>query len=96
MRGDSVFNESNLRIAADDALGVRCEGLVASGAGLSASVGVDVKRIDGRIDFITSNVDAAALDSLTEIVNSFNASGVTYASRLLFLEGIVQQLVNRA
>ena len=26
-RGDSVFNESNLRIAADDVIGVRCDGL---------------------------------------------------------------------
>ena len=95
-RGDSVFNESNLRIAADDVIGVRCDGLVTSVAALSASVGADVKRIDGRIDFITSNVDAASLDSLTEIVNNFNSSGATYASRLSFLEGIVQQLVNRA
>ena len=95
-RGDSVFNESNLRIAADDVIGVRCDGLVTSVAALSAAVGADVKRIDGRIDFITSNVDAASLDSLTEIVNNFNSSGATYASRLSFLEGIVQQLVNRA
>ena len=65
-------------------------------AGLSASVGVDVKRIDGRIDFLTANTDQANLDSLLEVVNSFNASGATYASRLSFLEGIVQQLVNRA
>ena len=92
-RGDSVYNESNLRIAADDVIGVRCDGLVTSVAALSASTSADVKRIDGRIDFITSNVDA---DSLTEIVNNFNSSGATYASRLSFLEGIVQQLVNRA
>ena len=95
-RGDSVFNESNLRIAADDVIGVRCDGLVTSVAALSAAVGADVKRIDGRIDFITSNDDAASLDSLTEIVNNFNSSGATYATRLNFLEGIVQSLVNRA
>jgi hypothetical protein len=95
-RGDSVYNEAVLRTAADDALGVRCNGLVTSVATLSAAVGADVKRIDGRIDFITSNVDAVALDSLTEIVSNFNANGASYASRLLFLEGIVQQLVNRS
>ena len=95
-RGNSVYGEFVAREAADVALGVRCDGLVTSVAALSAAVGADVKRIDGRIDFITSNVDAASLDSLTEIVNNFNSSGATYASRLSFLEGIVQQLVNRA
>ena len=95
-RGDSVFNEAQLREAADIALGVRCDNLVTSVAALSTAVGADVKRIDGRIDFITSNVDAASLDSLTEIVANFNANGATYASRLTFLEGIVQSLVNRA
>ncbi len=95
-RGDSVFNEAQLREAADLALGVRCDGLVTSVAALSTAVGADVKRIDGRIDFITSNVEPASLDSLTEIVNNFNLNGASYASRLTFLEGIVQQLVNRS
>ena len=95
-RGDSVYNEAVLRTAADDALGVRCDGLVTSVAGLSASVGADVKRIDGRIDFIVSNVNPSSLDSLTEIVSNFNANGATYASRLTYLEGIIQELVNRS
>ena len=93
-RGDSVYGEFVAREAADVALGVRCDGLVMSVAALSASVGVDVKRLDERVNFITINVTPESLDSLTEIVNSFNASGATYASRLNFLEGIVQSLVN--
>ena len=65
-------------------------------ASLSAAVGVDVKRLDGRIDFITANADPAALDSLSEIVSNFNANGATYASRLSYLEGIIQELLNKS
>ena len=95
-RGDSVYGEFVAREAADVALGVRCDGLVTSVAALSTAVGADVKRIDGRIDFIVSNVNPSALDSLTEIVNSFNSNGASYASRLTYLEGIIQELVNRS
>ena len=55
----------------------------------------EVKRLDGRLDFITSNVDGAALDSLSEIVNNFNVNGNGYAARLTWLEGVVADLVNR-
>ena len=55
----------------------------------------EVKRLDGRIDFITHNTDPAALDSLSEIVSNFSVNGASYASRLSLLEGIVQELVNR-
>ena len=94
-RGDSVFNEAQLREAADLALGVRCDGLVAGAAAEVAERVSEVKRLDGRLDFITSNVDGAALDSLTEIVNNFNVNGNGYAARLTWLEGIVADLVNR-
>ena len=95
-RGDSVYNEAVLRTAADDALGVRCDGLVTSVAALSTAVGADVKRIDGRIDFITSNTNPSALDSLSEIVSNFNVNGASYASRLTYLEGIIQELLNKS
>ena len=48
------------------------------------------------IDFITSNVDGAALDSLTEIVNNFNVNGASYASRLTYLEGVIASLVKKS
>ena len=51
--------------------------------------------LDGRIDFIVHNVDAAALDSLSELVSHFNNNGAGYAARLSFLEGVVAELVNK-
>ena len=56
----------------------------------------EITRVDGRIDFIQSNVDPAAIDSLTEIVNNFNVNGASYASRLTYLEGVVAALVNKS
>lgn len=58
--------------------------------------GDDVKRLDDRIDFIQSNVDPVAIDSLTEIVSQFSQNGQTYASRLTYLEGVVASLVNKS
>lgn len=55
----------------------------------------EVARLDGRIDFVVSNVEPAALDSLTEIVNKFNADGATYETRLNNLEQVIQQLVEQ-
>ena len=53
----------------------------------------DINRLDGRIDFITSNVDGAAIDSLSEIVAQFSQNGQGYASRLSYLEAVVSALV---
>ena len=94
-RGDSVFNEAQLREAADLALGARCDGLVAGAAAEVAQRVSEVKRLDGRLDWITHNVDGAAIDSLSEIVSQFSQNGQGYAARLAWLEGIVADLVNR-
>lgn len=94
-RGDSVFNESQLREAADLALGVRCDGLVAGAAAEVAERVSEVKRLDGRLDWITHNVDGAAIDSLSEIVAQFSQNGQGYAARLAWLEGVVADLVNK-
>ena len=56
----------------------------------------EAKRLDERINFIASNTDQAALDSLTEIVNNFNSSGATLQARVVFLEQVVQELINRS
>jgi len=53
----------------------------------------DVSRLDGRIDFITNNVDGAAIDSLSELLSTFQTSGANYASRLVYLEAVVSALV---
>ena len=94
-RGDSVFNEAQLREAADSALGVRCDGLVAGAAAEVAERVSEVKRLDGRLDWITHNVDGSALDSLSEIVSQFSQNGQGYAARLAWLEGVVADLVNK-
>ena len=84
-RGDSVFNEAQLREAADLALGVRCDGLVTGAAAEVARAQAAEGKLSDRIDFITSNTNPSALDSLTEIVNNFNVNGASYASRLSYL-----------
>jgi len=62
---------------------------------LTNSVNTDVKRLDERINFLTANTQPEAIDSLQEVITKFNNDGLTYANRLSFLEGIVQELVNR-
>ena len=54
------------------------------------------EKLDARIDFITSNVDPAAIDSLSEIVSQFSTNGQGYAQRLTWLEGVVASLVNKS
>ena len=95
-RSDAVTAEAAARLSADNALGVRCDGLVAGAAAEVARAQAAEEKLSERIDFITSNVNPAALDSLTEIVANFNANGATYASRLLWLEGVVQELLNKS
>ncbi len=85
-----------LRLSADNALGVRCDNLVTGAAAEVARATAAEEKLSERIDFITSNVNPAALDSLTEIVANFNANGVTYSNRLLWLEGVVQELLNKS
>ena len=95
-RSDAVTAEAAARLSADNALGVRCDGLVAGAAAEVARATAAEGKLSDRIDFITSNVNPSALDSLTEIVANFNANGATYASRLLWLESVVQELLNKS
>jgi hypothetical protein len=95
-RGDSVYNEAQLRSAADVALNSRCDNIEFIASAEHTTTVASVARLDGRIDFIQSNVDPAAIDSLTEIVNNFTVNGASYASRLTWLESIVQQLLNKS
>ena len=95
-RGDSVYGEFVAREAADLALGVRCDGLVAGAAAEVARAQSAEGKLSDRIDFIVSNTSPSAIDSLTEIVNNFNVNGAGYASRLSWLENVVQELVNKS
>ena len=91
----------------DNALDVKLsqEKSRAEGAEASLSARIDteiadrkseVSRLDGRIDFITHNVDGAAIDSLSEIVAQFSQNGQGYASRLAYLEAVVSALVAKS
>lgn len=95
-RGDSVYGEAVLREAADVKLGARCDGLVAGAAAETAERKSEVARLDGRLNFISSNSDPTSLDSLSEIVSNFSINGASYASRLTWLEEVVQELVNKS
>jgi hypothetical protein len=95
-RSDAVTAEAAARLSADNALGVRCDGLVAGAAAEVARATAAEGKLSDRIDFITSNVNPSALDSLTELISHFNANGATYASRLSWIEGVVQDLLNKS
>jgi hypothetical protein len=55
----------------------------------------EISRLDGRIDFITNNVDGAAIDSLNELLGKFNEDGLQYVNRLSALEAVIHELVNQ-
>ena len=52
--------------------------------------------LQGNIDFITSNVDQAALDSLVEIVNAFQAADDTLDNSILANTGLITAETTRA
>ena len=54
-----------------------------------------VLNLQNQINSILSNSDPAALDSLSEIVASFQADGASYVSRLDSIEATLQELVNQ-
>jgi hypothetical protein len=95
-RGDSVYGEAQDRRADVARLDGRCNNIEAVASQEHSDRVADVARLDGRINFIQSNVDPAAIDSLTEIVSNFNINGASYASRLSWLESVVQQLLNKS
>ena len=53
-------------------------------------------KLSDRIDFIVSNTNPSAIDSLSEIVSQFSQNGQGYASRLTYLESVVAALVNKS
>jgi hypothetical protein len=100
---DEVANRAAAVSAVDGKLTVERTRAIAAEGVVQANVEAEakeraseVKRIDGRIDFITSNVDAVAIDSLSEIVSQFSQNGQGYASRLTYLESVVAALVNKS
>jgi len=91
----------------DSALGVRidAERTRATSAESALQLNVDAEatralaaegKLSDRIDFIVSNTNPTAIDSLSEIVTQFSQNGVGYADRLTYLEGVVAALVNKS
>ena len=98
--------EKNARIAADvsqvAALNAETESRLQADQKQAGDLVVETARslaaeekLGSRIDFIVSNANPTALDSLTEIVNSFNLSGAGYGQRLTDIEGILAVLLAR-
>lgn len=52
-------------------------------------------KMTDRVDFIVSNTNPSALDSLSEIVSHFSTNGQSYADRLTYLENVIESLVNK-
>ena len=48
--------------------------------------------LTNQVNFMLANVDPAALDSLSEIVNKVNSSSVDLYNRVLYLEQVVSSL----
>ena len=72
------------------------EALVQSNLNAEAKARADADtKLSDRIDFIVSNSNPAAIDSLSEIVSQFSQNGQGYASRLTYLESVVASLVNK-
>ena len=71
-------------------------------SGIEAGLRTDVTTLEGRVDFIVSNDDGAALDSLTEIVTAFQGADSTLdgvitanSGRLTSVEGRATSLETR-
>ena len=76
---------------------------IARATGVEGGIRTDLTTLEGRVDFIVSNEDGAALDSLTEIVTAFQGadsdlSGVISdnSGRLTAVEGRATTLESRA
>lgn len=99
MEADSKTRDTALdgKLTVERTRALAAEGVVQANVDAEAKSRIsEVKRLDGRIDFITNNSDGAAIDSLAEIVSQFSINGQTYANRLTYLEGIVSALVNKS
>jgi len=73
------------------------EGVIQSNVDDEAKARSDAdSKLSDRIDFIVSNTNPSAIDSLSEIVSQFSQNGQGYASRLTYLESVVASLVNKS
>ena len=84
---DGVITQERTRALA-------AEGVVQANLDAEAKSRADAdSKLSDRIDFIVSNTNPSAIDSLSEIVAQFSQNGQSYASRLSYLEAVVSALV---
>ena len=99
--------EAKTRADADTALGVlisaevvdRQNNIVGVSSMLEGYITAEAKSrsdadiaLSARVDFLTVNVDAKKMDSLSEIVNRMNATGADVYTRLATIEAVLEQL----
>ena len=110
-RKTAISGEAKSRSDADLALGVRIDNEITRATGaevanfqtLDGYVATETARamtkensLQAQVNFMISNVDAKAMDSLAEIVGKLNSAGVDLYSRVLYLEQVVSTLRGEA
>ena len=99
------------RLSADNALGVRIDNEISRATSveianfqiLDGYIATEQARamtkensLQNQVNFIIGNVDAKALDSLSELVSKLNSAGTDLYARVLFLESVVSSLRGEA
>ena len=99
-RATADTTEQTARIASDNTLQTNIDTANANRVADVADLQSQLNTEKGRIDFIVSNTDATALDSLTEIVSAYQSADnslinqvATLQSQLTALQAVVDALV---
>jgi hypothetical protein len=110
-RKSAVSSEVATRLSADNALGVRVDNEITRATGAEVSnfqtldgyIATEQARamtkensLQNQVNFIIGNVDAKAMDSLSEIVSKLNSTGSDLYARVLYLEQVVSTLRGEA
>jgi uncharacterized protein YueI len=110
-RKSAVSSEVATRLSADNALGVRVDNEITRATGAEVSnfqtldgyIATEQARamtkensLQNQVNFIIGNVDAKAMDSLSEIVSKLNSAGSDLYARVLYLEQVVSTLRGEA
>ena len=94
-----IAQESASRLSADVNLQSNIDSEASTRASADSALETKINVEKARIDFIVSNTDASALDSLTEVVNAFQSADsslisqvATLQSQLTALQAVVDAL----
>ena len=110
-RKTAITGEAKSRSDADLALGVRIDSEISRATSVEVAnfqildgyIATEQARamtkensLQSQVNFIISNVDAKAMDSLSEIVGKLNSAGTDLYARVLYLEQVVSTLRGEA